>query len=514
MKPKHSHRLFAVIGGITGIVLILAVVAAFWVYHKLCFINYTQYDYTESADALSNPYIGWYTIRGYLLAEDATFSLPETDNSTSSNTAASSTDDTRSDTSSASAPGLSLIEINLKNYADCDLTDTALTEIDSILSAWSQTGSQLILRFLYDWDGQNLESEPKELSQILTHMEQVGPIVNEYTASVYLLQGIFVGNWGEMNNSAHMGNGEMETLIQKLADVIDPSIFLSVRTPAQWRTIVGEGGVGWVSPTALPIGLYNDGMLGSANDTGTYGDKAAADADTNYSDAWRREDELAFQNELCRYVPNGGEVIIDNVYNDFENAIKDLNQMHVSYLNSAYDAAVLDKWKETIVDGMVDDGNEEAKTDNTNTSTHDNSIWNGISGYDYIERHLGYRYVLDHSSIKFHPLFDDTAILTVGVKNVGFSNCYRPLDVTVYVVSDRTEECVAFVTTDTDPRSWNSGETTDFTVPIDVRTLENDTYTLYLKCNDPALDRTILFANAQALSEYGYALGSIEVSSK
>ena len=42
-----------------------------------------------------------------------------------------------------------------------------------------------------------------------------------------------------MNNTTHMENGEMETLIQKLDDVIDPSIFLSVRTPAQWRTIVG-----------------------------------------------------------------------------------------------------------------------------------------------------------------------------------------------------------------------------------------------------------------------------------
>ena len=58
-------------------------------------------------------------------------------------------------------------------------------------------------------------------------MEQVGPIVNKYASSVYIMQGIFVGNWGEMNNTTHMGNGEMETLIQKLDDVIDPSIFLS-----------------------------------------------------------------------------------------------------------------------------------------------------------------------------------------------------------------------------------------------------------------------------------------------
>ena len=86
-----------------------------------------------------------------------------------------------------------------------------------------------------------------------------------------------------MNNTTHMGNGEMETLIQKLDNVIDPSIFLSVRTPAQWRTIVSEYRDTkvphcpqpiFLSSLASRLGLYNDGMLGSANDTGTYGASA------------------------------------------------------------------------------------------------------------------------------------------------------------------------------------------------------------------------------------------------
>ncbi len=548
MKRKRSHRLFAVIVNIIGIVFLIGLVLAVaivLVCHRLCFADYTQYHYTESTNALTNPYIGWYTIHGYLLAEDADLSLPNTANEpdtateSSQNLANDSANNTSSD--SASEPGLALLEINLTNYANCDLTDTALTEIDSILSAWTQRGNQLIVRFLYDWDGQNLAHEPKELSQILTHMEQVGPIVNQYAPSVYLMQGIFVGNWGEMNNTIHIGNGEMETLVQKLADVIDPSIFLSVRTPAHWRTIVGDSTAGDgdavkgradgitqptllfpTSPLASRLGLFNDGILGSANDTGTYGNKVAADANTNYSDAWTREDELAFQNELCRYVPNGGEVTIDNVYNDFDNAIKDLAQMHVSYLNSAYDSAVLNKWRETTVTGTTMTktttigtttiGNDIVESGDANSTT----LWNGMNGYDYIERHLGYRYVLDNSSFKFYPLFDDTGMLTVRIRNVGFSNCYRPLDVTVYVVSDLTGECIAEETVDTDPRLWNSGETSSFTVPIDIRSLHNEsdtnTYTLYLKCTDLTLNRTILFANTQALTEYGYELGSLTVS--
>lgn len=536
-KSFHHHSTLIVGLGLLMTVLVLAGAIAILIYLRLLFVDYLSYQYQESADALDNPYIGWYTIQGYLLSEDASFSLPQQPDAT---------EDTKK--AEELRRGLSLIEINLKNYAECDLTAFALSQVDSILSAWSKTGNQLILRFLYDWDGQNLQSEPKELSQILKHMEQVGPIINSYASSVYLIQGIFVGNWGEMNNTVHMGDGQMQTLIEKLADVTDPSIFLSVRTPAQLRSIVknqiGNPIQNWIPVDktlafngTLPsrLGLYNDGMLGSANDTGTYGDKKAPkiktssndtnyndmslnSGDTNYSDAWIREDELAFQNELCQYVPNGGEVIIDNEYNDFDHAIRDLAMMHVSYLNSAYDATVLDKWKASVYHAdNVSQSNLVTDTNITNTE-YSNSVnvsdaFDGMNGYDYIERHLGYRYVLRDSKLKFHPLFDDSAVLTVDVENVGFANCYRPLDATVAVVSNATGKCVSSVNVDTDPRFWNSGEKTSFTVPIDVRGLEKEaTYTIYLSCADMTLGRTILFGNEQELTEYGYEVGEVTVS--
>ena len=151
MKQKHSHHLYSVIISIIVILIVLIAVSLFWVNSRLCFVDYTPYSYSESGDAIKNPYVGLYSICGYLLAEDAAFSLPEP--SAAIDSASSSFE-------------LSLVEINMKNYGNCDLSDNALDQIDSILSAWTKTGSQLILRFLYDWDGQNLESEPNELSQI------------------------------------------------------------------------------------------------------------------------------------------------------------------------------------------------------------------------------------------------------------------------------------------------------------------------------------------------------------
>ena len=85
MKQKHSNRLCSVIVSIIVILLVLIAVSLFWVNSRLCFVDYTPYSYSESGDAIKNPYVGLYSIRGYLLAEDATFSLPEANAAIDSN---------------------------------------------------------------------------------------------------------------------------------------------------------------------------------------------------------------------------------------------------------------------------------------------------------------------------------------------------------------------------------------------------------------------------------------------
>ena len=75
MKQKHSNRLCSVIVSIIVILLVLIAVSLFWVNSRLCFVDYTPYSYSESGDAIKNPYVGLYSIRGYLLAEDEKLSI-------------------------------------------------------------------------------------------------------------------------------------------------------------------------------------------------------------------------------------------------------------------------------------------------------------------------------------------------------------------------------------------------------------------------------------------------------
>lgn len=472
MNVKSKRNLFVFI-----IVAIAACsVLLFFIWKRLCFLNYIPDTYTESDAELSNPYIGWYTIHGYMLSDTETLTLPD------------------SEAYTPSASGLVLLEVNLKNYADRNISEAALTQLDQLLTAWQNTGSQIILRFVYDWDGQNLLTEPKDFSLILHHMDQTAEIIRQYTTSVFLLQGIFVGNWGEMNNSSYMDPEDMTTLLTHLASVTDPSVFLAVRTPAQLRSALQTGtptdkSQAFTGTLAARLGLFNDGMLGSETDVGTYGSSSADEND--YTQAWSRKQELAFQNALCHYVPNGGEVILDNPYNDPETAITDLASMHVSYLNGAYDQAVLNKWKSAPYKGS-------------------DTAYLNCSTYDYISRHLGYRYVLTGSDFSRNHLLSKNGTLSLTLKNTGFASCYRPLTLSVNMVSE-TGEMTSFPI-DTDLRFLQSKQKRELDIPIDLSTVKSGDYTFYLQITDPALQREIAIANTLEHTRYGYRLGSAQIS--
>ena len=464
---KLNRRLIK--AAITTIIIFALVLGCITAYFKKS-TDYTAVSSSETNTTLSNPYIGWYSLIGYTLSDSGLSSVPS-----SYLTADSPTE-------------LVLLEINLRNYADCDISVSGLSNLDLLLSEWSDTKKQLILRFVYDWDGNNLQTEPSSRSQIERHIEQVAPFINKYKKSVYLLQGIFVGNWGEMNHSEYLSADDMTFLAQKLAALTDPSIFLAVRTPAQMRTILKTatpltGTDAYSGSLASRLGLYNDGMLGSATDTGTYGDSSSDTSD--YTASWPRAEELAFQNQLCNYVPNGGEVILPNSYNDLDEAVSSLRTMHVSYLNRDYDTDVLEKkWKASTYSGS-------------------DPVWQGTNGYDYISNHLGYRYVLMTSSFSHSQL-------SITLENKGFSNCYRPVlaSLTVASTDHNFQETISI---DSDPRTWLSGKSVTLQVPIDTDELKCTSYTLSLRLTDTTLNREILLASDLPHNTDGYQLGTLTV---
>jgi hypothetical protein len=449
---------------ILSVIILLAGFAAFYYIHShYISVSYEAEIPDETAEVRTNPYCGFYHMTGYVLSED------------SSDTAAQwsrqflSSDDTN----------LILLQINLRNYQNTDLSDSALAQLDTILDAFSSDGRILIVRFLYDWNGQASSTEPSSIGQIRTHMVQTSAVINRYADYVYLLQGDFTGDCGEMHGTAYSSADDLRTLMQQLMDVTDDSIYLSVRTPAQWRTVAQSNeplceDTASVSDSLYRLGLFNDGMLGSANDLGTYGDTQFT-ADSDFEKKGTRDQELAFQSQLCRFVPNGGEVVIDNSYNDAEAAIDTLSTMHVSYLNAEHDTAVLDKWKQTL--WQSDD------------------LWNDVTVYDYIAAHLGYRYVLTDATLFNTSFHGEETALSVTIENRGFSPAYRSFD-TALLLTDSSNGTVIRLSVDWDNRTLSSEEAVSFTIPLDVTALADGSYALSLSITDPASGQTVLWGNS------------------
>lgn len=444
----------------------LALAAFFYVFTlRQLNVAYIPSETAESSVLLSNPYCGFYQMSGYILSDDT------------------SVKDAARWTREACARDpypLMLLEINLKNYSDSDISTNALTQLDKMLTVCTQAKKQVILRFLYDWDGKALSAEPSSLPQIKKHISRLSTVVNKHSDCVYILQGTFTGNNGEMNNSNYGDLNQIRQIIEELDNDISREIYLAVRTPAQLRGILRtstplSSSEAYSGTLASRLSLFNDGMLGSVYDLGTYG-STPLKSSSKPEEQGTRSDELLFQYKLCQYVPNGGEVTVDNEYNDLDNAISDLSQMHVSYLNSEHDEAVLNKWKNSTYTGS------------------DTDVFSGCSGYDYISAHLGYRYVVQQSSIDFHSVLDDTATLYLTVANTGFSSAYTKFTTDLILTSKDTGKSEKVETT-IDNRSIAGNDFSEFKLSLDVRSLKKGTYTVSLRMKDPYTKNYIHFAN-------------------
>ncbi len=438
-----------------------------------------SYAFTESDRKLYNPNRGFYYMHGFHINDDeADFRQNIADRFCRD-------EDTK----------LTMIEFNLQYFRDRPISEQGLKNLEALFQALEQVDKQLIVRFLYDWDGENEKYEPENIDVILEHIRQVGPTLCKYKNRIFVMQGLFIGNWGEMNGTKYSNQQDMQVLARQLAEVTDKSTFLSVRMPMQWRMVTeieeasevvrGDGTL------ASRLGLFNDGMLGSWSDYGTYGEHTKEEH--GYFTYWNREQELEFQEVLCKSVPIGGEVIIDNPYNDFENALQDMKRMHVTYLNKDYDRNVLDKWAGIMV-------SEEG-------------CFQGMDGLSYIERHLGYRLLISSTALDYQFIEDRLAVDVV-LRNVGFAPIYHEADVWI-ILKDKESGSVHYYEADSDLRELTGGNDSDLlsTVHMELPLAGKPAgeYEIYFDIKDIASKERILLANEQNPEEHGYQVGTVKL---
>lgn len=257
---------------------------------------------------------------------------------------------------------------------DKELTPPALIGIDMLLKSLSKHNKNAIIRFAYDFDG--IKYKEPNPNMIVRHIEQFAPILEQYPDTITAVEFGLIGPWGEM----HSSNITSKENINKLLDTYleHTSQFpILVRTPAviyDYLDITLNDIDNYIisdKSNAYRIGLYNDGYLGSDTDLNTYKN---------------RSKEILWLTNQTSHLPYGGEVAIpDSPLHNIENCIPEMQELHLSYLNKSWNSEVIDKWKNTYYTPSI--GKDTA--------------YYGMSAYEYIENHLGYRFVLTNSVFEY-----------------------------------------------------------------------------------------------------------------
>lgn len=358
----------------------------------------------ESNKELRNPERGWYQIVTYKLnekfdPETVKYSLEGCDDS------------------------LVLLLVDIAYYKDKKITEEDLLRFEEVINFFAGNEMNVVLRVVYDSFGKCYENEPDNFSLILEHGAEILKAINKCKEHIFVCQGMLIGNWGEMHSSRYITPSQLVEMAKSFYGNIDTDVYCAVRTPRIWRLLYEE------MMETMTVGLFDDAILGSETHLGTFALE-------------EREEELDFEERICREVPQGGEVLyaetpsILRITNDAKLLAEYFARMHLTYLNRTYDTRLLDNLKHVYWE--------------------EDDIWKGMDAYSYVSRHLGYRFVV--KSFECRP-FEQSLKWTFEIENVGFARLYSKA--TVWLESEETHEMLD-ITEHLDLRRIAAGKSVKF----------------------------------------------------
>ena len=306
---------------------------------------------------------------------------------------------------------LSTFSSKYNNDIDKKLSDTDLENIDKMLAKYQTKEKNVIIRFAYDHNFEGKKDQEPSLSMMEEHIKQLSSILNKYENCITAIEAGMIGPWGEMHTSACANKETINAIIETYLKNVN-NIPILVRTPKMIYNYLGitiddiSSYIIKEDSISYRLGLFNDGYLGSDSDLGTYTNRAL---------------ETKWLANQTSHLPYGGEVVIPNsTLHDIDKCLPEMKLMHLSYLNQAWNDEVIKKWKNTCYDKSC--GNDKN--------------FYGVSAYDYINAHLGYRFILNKSTLSYNDTSD--IHINLEIENKGFGNLIRNKKIEVYVLYDDT----------------------------------------------------------------------------
>ena len=280
---------------------------------------------------------------------------------------------------------------------DKELTTKALEGLQELLSTIKSKNKNVLIRFCYDNYKGISDLEPN-LSMIEKHIKQLSSVLNKYTDTVTAIEAGMLGRWGEMHSSV-IATNENKALIFKYWLENTKEIPILARTPIAIFTYFNKS-LDEMEKFKINkndkggrLGIFNDCFLSSFNDYYTYVINITR--------------EMNWLSKVNENLPFGGETCNVCERSDLEIAIPEMRFLSLSHLNIVYKQDVIEKWKNLTYSSAL--GND--------------FLFYGVSGYYYIDTHIGYRLVIRSIDVEYKT--GGKFELNINIENVGFGNLFK-----------------------------------------------------------------------------------------
>ena len=307
---------------------------------------------------------------------------------------------------------------------DQDLTEDALNVLQQTFDNIRKNNGHVIVRICYDpwYNGRSNVTPDHEW--VLKHVKQLAPVLSKNTDVIVALEMGMHGAYGEMHSDTNITYDRIAEATNLMLRSTPPELKILTRTGNYSAKVLGfdDWGVDFhidgekfaeiakaKGDTMYRVGMFNDGYLGTQYDYGTWG----ADCATSIC----REEGVAWLEKYSINTPYGGEALTTaenyQVINTPEFLAYEGFRTHTSYLNIQWNNNLIESWKKTPFT-QKDFDYDPARVDS-------------LSGFKYINDHLGYRFVLRESWLSDTVGDDGILRAKLRIQNVGFGNLTRKM---------------------------------------------------------------------------------------
>ena len=315
-----------------------------------------------------------------------------------------------------------------------DLTEDALNVLQTTFDNIRANEGFVIVRICYDpwYNGRSNVTPDHEW--VLKHVKQLAPVLSKNTDVIVALEMGMHGAYGEMHSDTNITYDRVAEAVNLMLRNTPPELKILTRTGNYSAKVLGfdNWGVDFnidgdkfkeiakaKGDTMYRVGMFNDGYLGTQYDYGTWG----ADCKTSIC----REEGVAWLEKYGINTPYGGEALTTaggyEVINTPEFLSYEGFRTHTSYLNIQWNNNLIDGWKKSHFEGK--------------DFEYDGSKIDSLTGFKYVNDHLGYRFVMRESWLIDTVGADGIFKAKVRIQNVGFGNLTWNAPVKLAVLDDQ-----------------------------------------------------------------------------